>query len=89
VVGEDGSLFLGDPWHCREPLIELRRDQGVERIQIPLADSYGLEAENFSAAVRGRAAPLLDRADALGQARTIEALYEAADRGRTVTIGES
>jgi predicted dehydrogenase len=89
VVGEHGSLFLGDPWHCREPLIELRRDQGVERIQIALADSYGLEAENFSAAVRGRAAPLLDRADALGQARTIEALYEAADRGRTVTIGES
>jgi predicted dehydrogenase len=89
VVGEHGSLFLDDPWHCREPLIELRRDQGVERIQIPLADSYGLEAENFSAAVRGRAAPLLDRADALGQARTIEALYEAADRGRTVTIGES
>jgi hypothetical protein len=29
----------------------------------------------------------LGRADALGQARTIEALYEAADTGRTVTLG--
>jgi predicted dehydrogenase len=58
----------------------------VERIEVPVADSYRLEAENFSAAVRDRAAPLLGRADALGQARTIEALYEAADSGRTVTL---
>jgi D-xylose 1-dehydrogenase (NADP+, D-xylono-1,5-lactone-forming) len=87
VVGEDGSLFLDDPWHCREPLIELRRDQRVERIEIPVADSYRLEAENMSAAVRGQATPLLGRADALGQARAIEALYEAADSGKTVALG--
>jgi hypothetical protein len=30
---------------------------------------------------------LLGRADALGQARTIEALYEAADTGRAVSLG--
>ena len=28
VVGEDGSLFLDDPWHCLEPVIELRRPEG-------------------------------------------------------------
>ena len=87
VVGEDGALFLDDPWHCRVPVIELRRDQGVERIELPVADSYRLEAENMSAAVRGQATPLLGRADALGQARAIEALYEAADSGQTVTVG--
>jgi predicted dehydrogenase len=86
VVGEDGSLFLDDPWHCRQPLIELRRDQGVERIDIPVADSYQLEAENMSAAVRGQATSLLGRADAVGQARAIEALYEAADSGQLVAV---
>ncbi|MDQ6779019.1 MAG: GAP family protein [Actinomycetota bacterium] len=47
VVGEEGSLCLDDPWHCRTPLIELRRGDGVERIEIPVVDSYRLEAENM------------------------------------------
>ncbi len=85
VVGEQGSLFLDDPWHCRRPVIELRRSGGVERIEAPVADSYRLEAENFSAAIRGTEPPLLGRADATGQARAIEALYESAASGRTVT----
>jgi D-xylose 1-dehydrogenase (NADP+, D-xylono-1,5-lactone-forming) len=58
----------------------------VEPIEVPEADSYRLEAENFSAAVRRRAAPLLGRAGALGQARAIEALYVAAHSGQTVTV---
>ena len=88
VVGEDGSLFLDDPWHCREPMIELRRDgEPVERIQLESADAYRLEAENMSAAIRGEERPLLGRDDALGQARAIEALYEAADSGQVVAVG--
>lgn len=86
IVGEQGSLFLDDPWHCRRPMIELRRSQGVEQIEVAVVDSYRLEAENFSAAIRGTTEPLLGRADALGQARAIEALYEAAENGRTVAI---
>jgi D-xylose 1-dehydrogenase (NADP+, D-xylono-1,5-lactone-forming) len=81
VVGEAGTLFLDDPWHCRRPQIELRRDGAVERIDVPVANSYRLEAENLSAAIRGEAEPLLGRADALGQARAIEALYAAAAAG--------
>jgi predicted dehydrogenase len=46
-----------------------------------------LEAENFSAAIRGEAEPLLGREDALGQARVIEALYRAAAAGETVALG--
>jgi xylose dehydrogenase (NAD/NADP) len=80
VVGDEASLFLDDPWHCREPVIELRRDGTVERIELEAADSYRLEAENFSATIRGRAEPRLGRADAVGQARVIEALYAAASR---------
>jgi predicted dehydrogenase len=86
VVGEDGSLFLDDPWHARTPVIELRGEDGVQRIELPPANSYGLEAENFSRAVRGEAEPLLGRADAIGQARTIEALYRSADAGEPVML---
>jgi xylose dehydrogenase (NAD/NADP) len=86
LVGEDGSLFLDDPWHCRRPGIELRRASGVERVDVPVADSYRLEAENFSKAIRGTAEPLLGRADAVGQARAIEALYEAAKSGQTIEL---
>jgi D-xylose 1-dehydrogenase (NADP+, D-xylono-1,5-lactone-forming) len=78
VVGEEGTLFLADPWHCRQPVIEVRRGGDVERLELPAVNSYGLEAENFSAAIRGDAEPLLGRADAVGQARAIEALYAAA-----------
>jgi predicted dehydrogenase len=79
VVGDEGTLFLDDPWHVREPLIELRREGTVERIETPLVDSYRLEVENFSAAIRGQAEPLLGRDDAVGQARAIAGLYRAAE----------
>ena len=78
VSGSDGSLFLDDPWHCRSPLIELRRNGETERIEIEPADSYQLELENLSDAIRGEGTPLLGRDDALGQARTIEALYRSS-----------
>ncbi len=83
VVGDGGSLLLEDPWHCRKPLIQLRRGSETERIEIEPANSYRLEAENFSAAIRGEAQPLLGRADAVGQARTIEALYQAGRHRRS------
>jgi predicted dehydrogenase len=86
VVGDEGSLLLEDPWHCRNPLIQLRRGDETERIEIERANSYRLEAENFSAAIRGEAQPLLGRADAVGQARTIEALHRAADIAQAVSL---
>lgn len=86
VIGEEGSLFLDDPWHCRRPGIQLRRDGPAQRIEVEAADPYLLEAENLSAAARGEAKPLLGREDAVGQARAIEALYESADSGHTVEL---
>ena len=79
VIGEEGSLFLDDPWHGREPLIEIRRDGAVERIETERVDSYQLELENLSDAIRGEAEPLLGRADAVGNARALEALYASAE----------
>jgi len=88
VVGDQGTLRLTDPWHCRRPGIDVLRDDEdhSERIEIEPANSYRLEAENMSAAIRGEAPLLLDRADAVGQARAIEALYEAAETGRAITL---
>lgn len=86
VVGEEATLYVRDPWHCREPGIELRRPGAVERIEIPPANPYTLEADNFAAAIRGEAPPLLGRADAVGQARTIEALYAAAGAGIQIAV---
>ena len=55
----------------------------MPRIALQPADSYRLELEDFAAAVRGDGVPLLGRADAVGQARVIEALYASADAGGT------
>jgi xylose dehydrogenase (NAD/NADP) len=84
AIGEDGSLFLDDPWHCKRPVIELRTAGGVEEIAVEPADSYRLQLENISDAIRGEAEPLLGREDAVGQARAIEALYRSATEGRPV-----
>ncbi len=78
VVGEEGSLFVATPFQVRSPGIELRRADGVEHVAVEPGDSYLFELENVSAAIRGEATLLLGRDDAVGQARTIEALYGAA-----------
>jgi predicted dehydrogenase len=86
VVGSDGSLFLDDPWHARVPVIELRRGDGIEEIRIDPKDSYQLQLENLSDAIRGEAAPLLGREDAVAQARTIEALVRSAETDAPVAL---
>jgi predicted dehydrogenase len=86
VIGSEGSLFLDDPWHCRKPLIELHREGGVERIEIEPEDSYGLELENLSDAIRGEGEPLLGRDDAVAQARVIDAMFRSAETGAAVSL---
>lgn len=81
AIGSEGSLFLDDPWHCNNPEIELRRGGDVERIEIEYQNSYRLEFENLSDAIRGQGELLLGRDDALGQARTLEALHDDARGG--------
>ena len=87
VVGDGGSLFLDDPWHGGTPVIELRRPDGsVETVEIEAADPYACELRDFAAAIAGERPAVLGREDALGQARTIAALYESATTGRTVAL---
>ena len=86
AIGTEGSLFLDDPWHCRVPVIELRRDGEVERIELSPVDSYRLELENLSDAIRGEAPLLLGREDAVAQARALEALHRSAETGANVAL---
>jgi predicted dehydrogenase len=86
AIGSEGSLFVDDPWHCEQPGIELRREDGVERIELDFVDPYRLELENLSDAIRGEAALLLGRDDAVAQARALEALHASATTGQPVSL---
>jgi predicted dehydrogenase len=79
VVGSTGSLIVAEPWHPGSAGLELRREgEAPEMVAIEPANAYRLQLEDLAAAIRGDRPPLLGRADALGQARTIEALYRSA-----------
>jgi predicted dehydrogenase len=82
AIGSLGSLRLPDPWTGRAKAIWL----DDREIRVKPDDPYRLEVENLSAAIRGEAEPLLGREDALGQARTIEALYRSAEVGAPVSL---
>ena len=86
AIGTKGSLFLDDPWHCVNPVIELRREGAVERIAVDAANPYRLELEDLGKAIRSGGAPLLGRDDAVAQARAIAALRRSAAEGWDVSI---
>ena len=86
VVGSEGSLFVDDPWHCNVPVIEVRREGKVDRFELEPLDSYRLELENMSDAIRGETELLLGREDATAQARTLEALHRSATTGAPVLL---
>ena len=85
AIGSECSLFLDDPWHCVHPVIALRRNGGVEQIELEPVDSYRLELENLCDAIRGEADLLLGREDALGQAKALEALHRSATTAAPVS----
>jgi xylose dehydrogenase (NAD/NADP) len=82
AIGTGGSIRIPDPWHNVKGVIYLND----EEIRLEPGNPYQLELENVSAAIRGEAKPRLGREDALGQARTIAALYESADTGTVVRL---
>ena len=84
VIGRDGRILLPDPWHSTTGRLYL----DDEEIRVEPINPYRLELEDMAAAIRGERPALLGRADALGQARTIEALYRSADTGLTVNVGD-
>ena len=92
VVGEEGVLTVAAPFRIDwgGPVLLARWDGNTlvdpEVVEAPAGSSYRLELDNLADAAQGRAPQLLGREDALGQARAIEALYRAADEGRTIAV---
>jgi predicted dehydrogenase len=81
AAGSEGTLRVATPWGIDAPGMFLDREGNSERIDVEPADRYRLQSDNFSRAIRGLEVPLLGREDALGQARTIDALYRSAETG--------
>ena len=87
VVGSTGTIASLDPWHGRSPAVRiLREDAAPEEVPVEAADPYARELDDLARAVREGGAPRLGREDAVGQARTIEALYRAAADGGPVPV---
>lgn len=82
AIGSEGSVFVPGPWPENIEVIV----RNGEEIRVPPTNAYRLEVENMAAAIRGEEEPLLGRADALGQARTLEALYRSAETGAEVAL---
>jgi predicted dehydrogenase len=87
AIGSEGSLFLDDPWHSLEPVIEVRGlDGSLERVEVERRNPYECELEDLSLAIRGERRPRLGREDALGQARVLEALTRSAAEAQPVVM---
>jgi D-xylose 1-dehydrogenase (NADP+, D-xylono-1,5-lactone-forming) len=87
VVGDAGILRSADPWHGGSPALTVQRaGEAPEPVTTVAVDPYCRELEAFAAAVRDGAPAPLGREDALGQARTIAALYRSAAEGRAVAL---
>jgi predicted dehydrogenase len=83
AVGSEGKLSTFDPWRSSDPVVRLNGEEyAVERIS-----SYRLQVENFVAAIRGEAEPLLGKEESLGQARTLDALLRSAETSEPMTLG--
>ncbi len=82
AIGSKGTLLMLDPWLQELGGMTINgRDVDIVR-----DDPYRLEMENMSAAILGTGKLLLGRADALGQARTIDALYRSGASGEVVDL---
>jgi predicted dehydrogenase len=83
AIGSRGSLRLDDAFAGRPT--KLIGSDGFEA-EIPQVNPYELELDDFAAAIRGEQAARLGRADMLGQAHALRALYDSASTGRLVAV---
>jgi predicted dehydrogenase len=87
AIGSDGVLRVSDPWHSIATGIDLVGADGRrEHFDIPPANPYSCELDDLAGAIAGEHPPRLGLADALGQARTIDAVLTAAASGQRVAL---
>jgi predicted dehydrogenase len=78
VVGSEGSIEVDDPWFGVVPGIRVRAADGsVQDVAVEAVDPYVAELEDFAGAIAAGREPRIGRAEAVGQARTLQALLRA------------
>ncbi|MFI1733800.1 Gfo/Idh/MocA family oxidoreductase [Streptomyces acidicola] len=97
LIGSAGRIILSDPWLCREKTIELVRHDGThEHLLIDPTGRFALqddgavyrhEFEVLSETVRNGTEAAFARADAIDQARVIEALRHSSEQAAPVRLG--
>jgi D-xylose 1-dehydrogenase (NADP+, D-xylono-1,5-lactone-forming) len=88
LVGTTGRIVVRDPWLCRLPNIELWREGEMELVAIDPdgafalahddSDAYRIELETISEAILAGDQTAFGRADAIEQARVLEAIRDSA-----------
>jgi D-xylose 1-dehydrogenase (NADP+, D-xylono-1,5-lactone-forming) len=82
AIGTRGSVLATDPWQSM-PAAIVRDGMPVD---VAVADPYQLEIEDVSAAIRTGRAPLVGRAESMGQVRALAALGRSAATGAPVRL---
>jgi D-xylose 1-dehydrogenase (NADP+, D-xylono-1,5-lactone-forming) len=78
VVGSEASLEVDDPWFGVVPGIRVRAADGsVQEVGVQTVDPYRAQLEDFAGAIAGTHDARIGRAEAVGQARTLQALLRA------------
>jgi D-xylose 1-dehydrogenase (NADP+, D-xylono-1,5-lactone-forming) len=86
VVGSEGTILVTSPWQTPSGTEILLIREDTERLEPELVDPYGRELDEVGAAIADGREPRLGRAESLGQARVIEALYRSAADGISVSM---
>lgn len=93
VVSHDLAVTLPDPWHGRNPRLEVHGEHGIKTVyprmdglRCDAEDAYRLQIESFSAAVLGGPPLPFDEDDAAAQATVLQALNESAAHQRRTAV---
>ncbi|NEU58585.1 Gfo/Idh/MocA family protein [Halorussus sp. MSC15.2] len=90
VEAEDGWLEARDAFVPRDGGVEIEYETGGRHVveQFDPTDQYRLEVEHFAECVESGTSPRTDADEAVRNMATIDALYESAQNGETVTVSE-
>ena len=89
ITGTRGSIVLDQPWVPGDRLALIKiynEDQPMRTITVPPANSYFLQANQFTVDCIEDGPPRWSIADAVANMRVIDALFESAATGKTIAV---
>jgi len=96
LIGTEGTIVVSDPWLCRATTIELRRDGRGEQLPVDPEGAYALAHDDYDVyrieldAISGAIAEGVElpfgRADAIDQARALQALIKSSEIAAPVRL---